>query len=862
MPRTVPAALLIALTIAFATTAFAADHHSRVRVHLDSPAAQEYLQRHQAQLDILHVKPGQIAEIAVLPAQLADLRAAGLSLDVLESNMELAARISDKAVGFGAFHTYSENTAFVDSLRQLYPEVISAKWSLGQSHLGNDIWCFRVSDNPDLDENEPEILIDGMHHAREIMASEFPILFAEYLAQNYGTDPEITWLLDHRELYIVPIVNPDGVLYNEATNPGGGGMWRKNRRDNGDGSFGVDPNRNYPYQWAYDNSGSSPIPSDITYRGPSAGSEPEVQALMGLIASHDFVSENSVHSYSNLTLYPWGYVNLATPDGTTFEAMGAEMCKYNGYFWGTPVEAINYAVNGGTIDWSYGQHGVLAFSNEIGGSNDGFWPSESRRIPLFVENIWPNIFLMRSAGAFLEARDAATTPVAKAIGPGQEGFLDFTIENQGATVTAPAATITLRSDDAWLQLHEAQRAISPLGPLSSADLSGQPIPFAVETGCPNGHYALVDVELPLPEGSLHSPLSILVGNPAPLLAEDFEGGADDWTFTGNWAVSTEAAYSGSYGITDSPGGEYGDNSATTATLNPALKATRITFRHKYSIEDGWDYGRVQVSADGGPWSTIYSCTGIHGAWELVSLDLSLYAGQDLQFRFLLESDGWVRDDGWWIDDIQIEGFDSNNLPPTTPAVAIPSSLPTGGATPTVAVLNSTDPEGQSLTYGFRVYSDELCTQPLFQQDGIIEGASATEYTISGLADGDYWWRAWAFDGEQRSLLTPPTPVTVNDTSPVGGGIALTPGLRVLGSVTGRQARLQMNLPHAADVTIDVFDARGARVRNLRSGSMEAGTRTLVWDGRDSAGRDVSSGVYLVRMLYGHETFTGRVVMVR
>ncbi|MDP6669432.1 MAG: M14 family zinc carboxypeptidase, partial [Candidatus Krumholzibacteria bacterium] len=76
---------------------------------------------------------------------------------------------------FGIYHTYSEAIAWMDSLHMLYPEVVSEKWSIGQSHQGNDLWCFRVSDNPEQDEVEPELLFDGLHHAREIMASEMPL---------------------------------------------------------------------------------------------------------------------------------------------------------------------------------------------------------------------------------------------------------------------------------------------------------------------------------------------------------------------------------------------------------------------------------------------------------------------------------------------------------------------------------------------------------------------------------------------------------------------------------------------------------------------------------------------------------------
>jgi murein tripeptide amidase MpaA len=191
---------------------------------------------------------------------------------------------------FGLYHTYDEGVAWLDSISTEYPEVVSAKWSLGWSYEGRNLWCVRVSDNPEQHEaEEPEILFDSLHHAREVMSSEMVLMLTAYLAEQYRAgDPEIVALLDENAVYMVPWVNPDGFVYNELTNPAGGGMWRKNRRNNGDGTMGVDLNRNYPYEWGCDY-GSSGDPGSETYRGPSAGSEPETQAMMQFINEHAFV---------------------------------------------------------------------------------------------------------------------------------------------------------------------------------------------------------------------------------------------------------------------------------------------------------------------------------------------------------------------------------------------------------------------------------------------------------------------------------------------------------------------------------------------------------------------------------------------
>jgi len=120
---------------------------------------------------------------------------------------------------------------------------------------GRKLQYVRISDHPDTDEPEPEVLYTALHHAREPNGASQLLFFMWYLLENYATDTEVSYIVDNAELYFIPCVNPDGYVYNETTDPQGGGYWRKNRRDNGDGTFGVDLNRNYGYFWGNDDSG-------------------------------------------------------------------------------------------------------------------------------------------------------------------------------------------------------------------------------------------------------------------------------------------------------------------------------------------------------------------------------------------------------------------------------------------------------------------------------------------------------------------------------------------------------------------------------------------------------------------------------
>jgi hypothetical protein len=395
-------ALVVGLVAVFASAMAVAapEQHTMVRYWIDTPADQAFIDQNHPQLDIATGRRGEYYDIVVPNSELADMLGRGGRVEVLQEDLEefYAARLGSRE-GFGAYHTYSEAVAWMDDLHAQYPQVISARWSIGQGHLGNDIWCFRVSDNPETDEEgETEVLFDALHHAREVMSSEMVMMLAEHLGQQYAAGtPDIVTLLDANEIYMVPIVNPDGFLYNEQTNPNGGGMWRKNRRNNGDGTWGVDPNRNYPYEWGC-SWGSSGDPGSDTYRGPAPASEPEVQAMIALVNSHDFVTRQSIHTYGELTLYPWGYTTDDTPDHTVFVEMASAMVQFNGYTAGQPGEVL-YEVCGGNFDWDYGQQDehtkIFAFTNEIGNSSDGFWPSDARRQDLFDDNLWPSLYMIQ-----------------------------------------------------------------------------------------------------------------------------------------------------------------------------------------------------------------------------------------------------------------------------------------------------------------------------------------------------------------------------------------------------------------------------------------------------------------------------------
>jgi hypothetical protein len=323
---------------------------------------------------------------------------------------EMKEKYSSGGFGFGSmggYYTFDEVVAELDTMRMLYPNLITAKYSIGTTLEGRTIWAVKISDNPDVTEGEPEVFYNALIHAREPVAMMSVIYFMYHLLENYGINPEITYLVDNRELYFVPVINVDGYEYNRQMAPNGGYMWRKNKRDNnGNSTFeegydGVDLNRNFGYMWGYNNIGSSPDPSSELYRGTAPFSEPEIQVIRDFCTIRDFNLALNYHTYGNLLLYSWGYINTPTPDYDWFAECSSLMVVFNKYEAGqSPI--VLYEVNGSADDWMYGEQvtksKIFSMTPEVGNDNDGFWPIPDRIFPLAEENCYPNKVLAWGPG--------------------------------------------------------------------------------------------------------------------------------------------------------------------------------------------------------------------------------------------------------------------------------------------------------------------------------------------------------------------------------------------------------------------------------------------------------------------------------
>ena len=707
--------------------------------------------------------------------RVAALRALGFYVDLDEERTawmagEPGPRSPTAIPGFPCYRTVEETFATMDAIVAAHPglaAVVDAgdSWLKVQSAANGYDMRVLVLTNSAVAGPKPKLFVTASIHAREYAPAELVLRFGEQLVALYGSDPDASWLLDHHEIHLMPQANPDGRKQAES-----GSSWRKNVNTNYCGptssARGADLNRNFSFQWGCCG-GSSPSPCDLTFRGPSAHSEPEIQAIEAYLraifpdqrpadlatpASDDATGVYlDIHSYSPEILTPWGFQDPNTnpaPNGDQLRTGARKFGFYSGY---EPTLFI-YPVDGASDDFGYGDLGVASFAWEIGtaffescASFEGAvlpaglamlrYAAKIARTPYLTPN-GPEVV----APALTPAPVASGTPVALAataddtrfnntngVEPTQaiaaaevyvdlppwsggtpvalaaaDGAFDETVEglagNLATGVLAPGRhDLFLRAQDAggdWGAVTGAflwvvDPATAPVvsGTARTAG-SGAPLAatvsiggFTVATDPASGDYSLQ-----VPPGTYdlaaaapgHQPANAAaVAAPAlatvtqdfllepftVLLADDGEGTPVGWTAQSPWALSTEAAASPTHAWSDSPGGVYG-NSVNSTLTSPVVDLTgtsgvELFFRQIYDLEAGWDYGRVEISTNGGSsWSEVVRYDGVATAnWQPVTLPLAaLDNAAQARLRFRITTDGSEQRDGWHVDDIELRAL--------------------------------------------------------------------------------------------------------------------------------------------------------------------------------------------------------------
>lgn len=312
---------------------------------------------------------------------------AALALPLAPAAPALAA--AEFPAGDEGFHTYAEMRADIKAAADTHPDIVRV-FSIGTSYEGRELWAAEVSDHVGIDEGEPEVLIDGLHHGLEHMSAELALASFHWLVDGYGTNARITDIVDGRRVWFVFMVNPDGGEFDIK-----GGRyhdWRRNRQPTpGSSWIGTDVNRNYDFRWGCCG-GASHDPASSRYAGPTAFSTPEARAMRDLVESRIVDGRQRIrthitfHTDGRLVMWPYGFTTADLPpqmtalDHDVFVTLGRAMAATNGY---TPQQSSDLYISSGTFgSWMYGTQRVFSYVFELTRGDrpdDELIPKEARR---------------------------------------------------------------------------------------------------------------------------------------------------------------------------------------------------------------------------------------------------------------------------------------------------------------------------------------------------------------------------------------------------------------------------------------------------------------------------------------------------
>jgi hypothetical protein len=714
------------LSLFFATFMFA---QQKLVIRIENPDASDVKMFSKQGYDIAAYKPGAFLDLVVSDEGYQKVLSLGYSAEIMTTSAQMAANLGN-VDDINGYRTYAEALTELQQIAAAHPDICKLidigdsrgkqYYDAGNNNYSNyqyNIWALKVSDNVNLEEDEPGIYYFGAHHAREPLSTEVAFYVLNYLVDNYGTNTEVTANINSKEIWFVPMVNPDGheIVLNQINTD-----WRKNICDNdGNGSLtpgswaypdGVDLNRNYAWGWG--GQGTSFDPTDITYCGPTAFSEPETQSIRDLLFQNQFVAGISYHTYSELVLWPYGYTDgIYAPDQTALSALGTAMGNaipgLSGGHYTPQVCWQLYPCSGVTDDYAYGKHGIFAYTVELG---QEFIPPANEVYQITEDNLEAAMILLNRVNkstltGHITDADTGEPVVAEIYVNGVDntgqprdpyksnqdfgtyyrllvngnysvtfsayGYLSQTfnavnINNVGQTILDVALV--------------AAQVLSVTGTVTDAD-NGNPISGAMiqVIGAPiepvytngNGEYVIseiyenaysfkvyaLDYATLIQEVTVNQPNTVANFQLTYSTAVSFETGTfgTGWTFSGNanWTIDNSNAWDGSY---SAKSGNIGDDQTTTLSITmTTVSSGTISFYRKVSSEATYDFLQFYVdNTMKNEWS---------GEMDWAEFSYSVPAGTHT-FKWVYTKDVYVASgsDCGWIDFI--------NFPPTATVNAL------------------------------------------------------------------------------------------------------------------------------------------------------------------------------------------------
>lgn len=632
-------------------------------------------------------------DVRVSPSQYTRLVNTGLPTKVLIDDVQaLIDRERNAPAGRATFDNYMPNTdviAYLATLAALRPD-LAETFVVGQSLQNRPITGIRIT-GPGASA-KPGVLFHGCEHAREWITVPVTMYVADQLIRRYDTDPYIRTLVDRCEFFIIPVFNVDGYVYTWTANR----LWRKNLRDNDNNgvinsSDGVDINRNWGYGWGGE--GASSSPSNETYRGPSAFSEPETRAMRDFFLAHpNIITHNDLHSYSQLILWPWGFTATPSPDQALFDLMGTQMAALIAGVYGTVFDPGQiytniYPASGVSVDWTYGDRHVLGFSYELRdtGANgftlpaDQILPSCQETLPAllyqadYASTVSPPVRIEFPDGFPPALTPGTTNDIYVRVTPGWDGLiLDSPVLHYRTSPTDPFSAVPLE----FFSIYDYNAHFPARG-------CGAPTDFYISATGSSG------AETFSPPNSPTAYYSVPVGTQTLAFSDDFESDLG-WTVT-NVSVSTGAwtrvdpvgttnsgvpaqpeddhtdagtmcYVTGQGGVGGSAGASDLDGGPTRLT-SPRIDASGLAAAQvsywRWFYSSGSDSMVVEISSDdGGSWVQLETVSS-DPAWRQRTFQIASFVAPTAQVRLRFSASDNPNDSVTEaaVDDIIVESFE-------------------------------------------------------------------------------------------------------------------------------------------------------------------------------------------------------------
>ena len=921
------------LLVALVFTMLASATVEKFVVRISNPSNKEVSYFSQKGYDIASYNPNNYIDLVVTNDIYNSLLAKGYNLQITQTESQIKQNLASKDIA--GYRSYEDMLTELQDIAANHPDIcklydIGDSWGKIYSDEGynfydnynHEIWALKISDNVETEEDEPYVYYIGEHHAREPISTEVVMKIIEHLITGYGNDADITENIDSKQIWCIPLLNPNGhKIVVQQTDM----WWRKNIRDNNDnhqfsnengsGPDGVDPNRNYGFEWG--STGASDDVNSETYHGPEAFSEPNTQAIKALIDAHKFVAGISYHSYSELVLFPLGYANnTVAPDHDALEELAISMAntipKVNGGYY-TPQESWQlYPCMGTSEDYFYGEDGVFAYTIELATE---FIPPASVMNQICDNNIEAAMILLDrvdnkvltghitdsstsqpieseifvegvdDTGVFRNPYTSETTfgRYYRLLMPGTYNvtFSKYGYQSQTESVTITEAgqtnlDIQLQPTGNAIEFSGIVRDVITLLPISNVTVGFPNSPIETVQTDENGEFYINEIF----EGSYEIRISAdgyaTYSNDIDITAdnhyfpvflneisgESFENGIpNSWTSNitqNDWYVDAANAFDGTHSLRSND--IFDNQTASFAYQTANLSAPRsVSFYCKVSSEESYDYLRFYID------NIVQNAWSGESDWTFAQF--SVPAGVHT-LKWSYEKDSYVSDgdDCAWIDMVSLPDQASG-----VDMVAFPNqfdiNMPSNSTIDTTLVLFN----NSGTAYNCQIsqptswmnisndYSDFNLPASISKVVELSIDSSGQSGTLTSLITVNY--------GDNETLEIPIT-VTIGGTDVGDNNLPVLTSLKnsypnpFMATTSKSNIKISYQLAKQVKTSLTIFNLKGQLVKTLVNERQKAGNYNVLWNAKDTKGGSVSTGIYFYKLNADGKTFINKLTIIK